>query len=482
MARNTHLEVKDLSLDLKNFRTVPQPDEESAIKAMILIKEDKFVAIMESIIEDGYLETENIIVLEAGDDYIVKEGNRRIAALKLIHGIYDIADFGLPSTTIEKVSSLDAQWKTTNEKVPCSIFASKEADKVDRIVALAHGKGEKASRDDWNSVARARHNRDVNSASEPALDILESYLNKGRNITEEQKEKWAGDYPLSVLDAALGKIFPRLQYQNTTQLSQAYPKIKYQQEFDSILKGIGEGSIKFPIIRGAGDFPTNFGIPTIAPPASSGASGASGGTGSAGSSGGSSGPSVGGVPNTNVGGGANPKASGAPNSQTSGGVKKPKAHAINDPANIKKLLKAFNPRGANRAKVVTLRNEIILLKCIDTPTAFCLLLRSLFELSAKAYCVDHGIAQTKVQTNGTRKDKTLAELLREISKHLISNMTDQGLIKQLHSATTEITKKDGMLSVTSMNQIVHSPSFSVAPSEIPILFSNMYPLLEAMNK
>jgi len=55
------------------------------------------------------------------------------------------------------------------------------------------------------------------------------------------------------------------------------------------------------------------------------------------------------------------------------------------------------------------------------------------------------------------------------------------MVKTLHGAMTEIGKSDGILSVTSMNQLVHNPSFSVLSGDICTLFGNIYPLLEAMN-
>ncbi len=79
------IQIDKLSLDLKNFRTTPQKNEEDAIRAMISIKPDRFFAVMESIIENGYLITENLIVLKDGAILIVKEGNRRVAILKLRH-------------------------------------------------------------------------------------------------------------------------------------------------------------------------------------------------------------------------------------------------------------------------------------------------------------------------------------------------------------------------------------------------------------
>jgi len=249
MPTTSQIEVSKLKLDLKNFRTVPQKKESDAIKAMISIKPDRFFAVMESIIQDGYLPTENIIVLNNGTDNIVKEGNRRIAALKLIHGHYKLSDFGLPASIIENINKLDTTWKTENLEVPCTVFTLEEEDKVDKVVTLAHGKGEKASRDPWNSVARARHNRDVKGGSENGLDLLEKYLKKGNNLNGQQKDRWGGEYPLTVLDEALRKSFSRLGFTSVAELVKKYPQIPQLEELESILLDIGLEQIKFETLR-----------------------------------------------------------------------------------------------------------------------------------------------------------------------------------------------------------------------------------------
>src|SRR6185312_9737459 len=239
MPTTSQLEIEKLSIDLKNFRTTPQKKESDAVKAMISIKPDRFFAIMESIIEDGYLPTESIILLKDGTKLIVKEGNRRIEALKLIHGHFRINDYGIPTSIIDKIKALGPVWKKDNAKVPCTIFNSSEADKADRVVTLAHGKGEKASRDPWNSVARARHNRDVKSASEPALDILEKYLKAGQNLTGQQKERWGGDYPLTVLNEAISKIYSRFEVVSSAELAKKYPKINFLSGLEEMIRDIG---------------------------------------------------------------------------------------------------------------------------------------------------------------------------------------------------------------------------------------------------
>jgi len=56
------------------------------------------------------------------------------------------------------------------------------------------------------------------------------------------------------------------------------------------------------------------------------------------------------------------------------------------------------------------------------------------------------------------------------------------MVKALHGAMAELGKQDGFLSVTSMNQLVHNPRFTVDQNHISTLFSNIFPLLEEMNK
>lgn len=485
MATIAQIDVSKLSLDLKNFRTVPQKNEKDAIKAMISIKAERFFAVLESIISDGYLLTENIILLQDGEKYIVKEGNRRVAALKLIHGLHKIAYFNLPTSIAENIKKLDATWKKENTKVPCTIFSAKEIDKVDRVVSLAHGKGEKASRDPWNSVARARHNRDINKIAEPSLDLLEKYLKKGNNINNQQKERWGGEYPLTILDEVLRKIYARLSLTNAAEIAKKYPQIGKRDEIENILRDIGLELITFATVRQP-NFAEAYGIPPL--PENSGNSGTSSSTPANNTASNTQAGSASGTTSSDANPSQNSGSTGSNNGSTSStssnsGGSQPtatntrKAHSINDPKYVASLLRKFNPRGNNRQKVVTLRDEIKKLKIEQNPIAFCFLLRSMFEISSKAYCLDHSISTTK---SGGR-EKTLVELLRSATDHLTNGNTNTAKIKVLHGAMTEISKSDGILSVTSMNQLVHNPSFSVVSSDICAIFSNVYPLLEEMN-
>jgi len=480
MPDNKKLKVSELSLDLNNYRTVPQKSEEDAINAMITIKPEKFYAIIESIIENGYLLTENLIILQDGK-YIVKEGNRRTAALKLIHGFHDKNSFNLPNSLKQKIESLGEAWKSENMIIPCYIFSLEEKEAANKIISLTHAKGEKAARDPWSSVARARQNRDEKKASEPVLDLLEKYIEQGQNLTNQQKERWSGDYHLTVLEEALRTITPRLGFNSISELVQQYPNTESRTTIEDVIRAIGLEEFGFKEIRDKhSDFAAKYGVPKKTPNLDSPSKSAPNNSSALNqkqalseSSSKKTSPKEASKPSFSFEE-LDEKAKTTPQKQPS--KKKPKAHPVHDQKAVNQTLRKFTPLGSNRQKLVALRDELKRLKIKDNPHAFCFVLRSMFEISAKIYCEENSIP-----TEGQRGSKTLSQLLSAVTTHLTENSTNQGMVKTLHGANTELSKREGLLSVTSMNQLVHSTTFSIAPHDICTLFNNVYPLLEAMN-
>ncbi len=460
MPTTRHVAVKDLKLDLMNFRTVKQKNDTEAIHALISIHPDWFWSLTESLVDDGYHPTENIIVLEGGEDghdLIVKEGNRRISALKLIHGYVKRIQFGVPSHLESKIASLSEEWKSANNSVPCAVYVPSEADIVDKVVTLTHGKAEQAGRDKWNAVARARHNRDMSNASEPALDLLEKYTKNGENLTSQQAERWAGDYPLAVLQEAVKRLPSRFGVASSRVLADQYPtEIPNKAILENILRDIGVGTLDFVTIRDKStDFATtNSGLNSTLATENS---------------------------NEAAGGSTNDN---APDEAVSAGSapKKTKAVSSDDPRAVRRALRKFQPRGDNREKLVTLLIEARKLKITDHPHSFCFLLRSMFEISAKAYCNDYAANGGPAATKADGNDRPLVDILRDITQQLTRSNKDKNMVKMLHGAMTELGKKEGILSVTSMNQLIHNPKISVNETHVSSLFGNIFPLLEAMNR
>ena len=477
--------VKRLKLDLENYRTIKQKDEKHAVEAIIAINPDWYWALAESILDSGYLPTENILVLKgvgARPALVVKEGNRRVSILKLLLGVIPLDGLAVPQSVAERIAGLTPEWKKINSHIPCVIYEPSEADVVNRIRSLTHGKGEKAGRDKWTAVAKARHNRDENGASEPALDLLEKYLVGGKNLSPQQAQRWAGNYRLTVLEEVMKRVAARVGAVSAPELSRIYPNIQNKTQFDNIIYDIGQEVLGFEGIR-KGDVASDYGMPP--PPAASGST-----TNSANAAGGGAGAAPPGVngqgagassTTSQAGGGAAGSAAAGSAAASSGGTSAIKVAAvpIHDEKHVKRILRKFSPKGPNREKVASLLKEIKNLTLTKNPMAFCFLLRSLFEISAKAYCTDHSAAGLSATKNGV--DKKLVDVLREVTRHLTQNSSNLVMVRQLHGALTEIAKQDGILSVTSMNQLVHNPRFAHQPSDIAILFGNVFPLLDAMN-
>jgi hypothetical protein len=449
MAKLENKQVDLLSLDLSNYRTVHQKSELSSINAMIAVSSDWFWSLMESIIEDGYYPTDNIIVLETDKGLIVKEGNRRIASLKIILGY--IKGVEVPENIRNKIMKINDVWKKKNNKIPCAIYQKTEIETVKRLVSLVHAKGEKAGREKWTAVARARYDRDEKNMKELGLDLLEKYLINGKNLTTTQKELWGGDYPITVLDELLSKLYPYLGYESPEKLLQEYPQ-KNQTIIEKILYDIGIKILGFSEIRNKPFWGINYGLDKKEPQSPD-------------------------VPN-------NPDTSGNSNTRDvlnklTTKIKKP-AYALTDVKSVTKKLKELKPVGNNREKVVSLLSEIRNLKIITHPFSFCFLLRSMIEISAKEYCKDNkkkGLSYKK--SDG--KDKELLNLLRDIVNFLTPDKKDIDRIKLFHGVMTELSKKDGILSVASLNQLIHNSNFSIQSTDICLLFHNIYPLLVEMN-
>jgi hypothetical protein len=105
----------------------------------------------------------------------------------------------------------------------------------------------------------------------------------------------------------------------------------------------------------------------------------------------------------------------------------------------------------------------------------------MFEISAKAYCADHAGSGGPSATEPNGYDRNLVDVLKDVAEHLIKTSSDKGIQKRLHGAKTELAKSEGILSVTSLNQLIHSPTFSASPSDISTVFNNVFPFLLAMN-
>lgn len=476
MRKIRQISVRRLKLDLKNYRTTPQKTEVSLIRAMIATNTDRFNDLVESIIDKGFFHFENIIVLQTeGGKLIVREGNRRIAALKLILGYHKLSSFEIKKSLLEKIEKLSDAWKNENKNVPCIIFQNSEEDQVDLAVDLIHGKGGGPSRLKWESVARARHSKYAKGIAQPELDLLEKYLRFGKNHTKNEAARWASDYYLTVLEEAARIFCSRTGYASIQDLVEKYPQIEYADILEKIIRDVGNEIISFPVLRDKEkDFGDSYGLPKNSDDLGK--------------------PNVASIDNFASAESTNaqrnlPRIDSNIKIESSVKVEsvrpnssKSRAYPEDDPKSVGVKLKEFKPRGQNRSKVATLHKELMSIELQKTPLAFCFVLRSIFEVSAVIFCNEHSINQFEPGRDGKNgRPKLLKNLLGEVVDYLVAKFPDKDMAKILHGAKNEIQNEERLLSVTTMNNLVHNPNFSIAPRDVCVVFHRILPLLIAMN-
>lgn len=146
-ARSELLQVQRLHFDRNNPRFPPNVAQ-GPIPDLLqrFVRDERLLEVIESIGNHGFFPGEPLLVVPDGDDdYRVVEGNRRLAALKLLVGELDS-----PSgrTSIQEAV---AAAKYRPSKVPCLVFD--DENEILRYLGFRHITGIKA----WSALQKARY-------------------------------------------------------------------------------------------------------------------------------------------------------------------------------------------------------------------------------------------------------------------------------------------------------------------------------------
>ena len=144
----TSIKVADLGFDPHNPRFSPEiaggPEGELVER---FIRDERLLEILNSIADQGYFAGEPLLVVQVRgtERFHVIEGNRRLAALKLLNGLVNVP---------EGRSSIEAAVEQARNKpleVPCLVFSNEDA--ILRYLGFRHITGIKS----WSSLQKARY-------------------------------------------------------------------------------------------------------------------------------------------------------------------------------------------------------------------------------------------------------------------------------------------------------------------------------------
>ena len=161
----TEADVEDLLLDLENPRTGTVDGQAEALEAVIRLNSQHFRNMMRSVKENDLDPGDSFYVIadEQDESFVVVDGNRRLAALKVL-GNPDLLDgTKLGDTTKKRLREAASEYVPV-EPISCVIFETRE-DANDWI-ERRHGKGlEGEGRIAWGTLESERFKRTAPSST-----------------------------------------------------------------------------------------------------------------------------------------------------------------------------------------------------------------------------------------------------------------------------------------------------------------------------
>lgn len=172
MSRRLTISLSNLYLDLQNPRYEQQQSQNEALNTIAGEQKGKLLVLLKDILENGLNPSDIPIVMPdptKGNGYVVLEGNRRIAALKLFKKPRILANV----TIRQRYSKLHDEYKNKNIKsVECLIVNSREEANL-WIERKHEGEMSGAGTVRWNSVQASRFRASKSGKDTKVLQLID---------------------------------------------------------------------------------------------------------------------------------------------------------------------------------------------------------------------------------------------------------------------------------------------------------------------
>ena len=161
------------------------------------VRDERLLEVVNSIADQGYFAGEPLLVVwqKETDRYIVVEGNRRLAALKLLSGLLDVP----PGRSSIEDACASAKHRPT--EVPCLVFANE--DLILRYLGFRHITGIKS----WGSLQKARYIKKLRDRFYADIPAAEQRVALAREIGSRADYVGAVLAALNLYDRAEGQNF-----------------------------------------------------------------------------------------------------------------------------------------------------------------------------------------------------------------------------------------------------------------------------------
>lgn len=185
-----HLKIGSILLDQSNPRIDPVTSQREALQEVLDDQEEKLANLAEDIAEIGLSPTDNLLVMRSTtsqDKFIALEGNRRIAALKILQNPQVLTGLNVSNGLKRRFQNAAEEFRTEDVE-PISCFEVANRDDANVWIQRRHiGEDEGRGIVNWNAQSAARFR-----GGEPALQALE-FVREHGELTPDHLRCWAAD-------------------------------------------------------------------------------------------------------------------------------------------------------------------------------------------------------------------------------------------------------------------------------------------------
>ena len=239
MPTRLDIDVKNLILDQRNRRIVKQSSQGGCLTAIYNSNRRQFILLVKNILDKGFLGGEAILVSrENNGAFIVREGNRRVSALKLLCGFREFVGKDIPDELSRLRKEVSKEWKRKNRKINCLVFDHTTDDEqlLKEEIDNRH-LSNSVGRVPWPSVHKAREEKARYGTKNLALELLEKFFSYNDGLDEQ----WSPFFNLTVLEDFMPHLVLHLCYASKDDLVADYPNEDNRHCIDKLLHRIYGG-------------------------------------------------------------------------------------------------------------------------------------------------------------------------------------------------------------------------------------------------
>lgn len=442
------LKVDSLLLDTGNPRIAAASDQRDALTKVISDQGSKLVTLAESIAQDGLSPSERFIVMPAprrAGKYIVLEGNRRLAALKMLYNPAVLGDLPVSAAYRRRIEKIAQGFGARSVgHVDCYVVPDRAA--ATHWIQQKHtGENEGRGIVAWSGVARGRFR-----GQHPALQALDFALERG-SFSDQERATIAQRFPITTLERLLGTPSVRAQLGfeiSTGRLMTQLPDDEALKPLQKIIKDLSAGTVNVTKLKNKSQqeaYVKSLGknLPDLS--------------------------KLGGQPREILSG-ANDAA------PPSSGSARPRSRPT---APRKVLIPKQAALHVTVEKVAEILKELQTLKLEQAPHAISVLFRVFLEISVDHYISTNNIpANAPTQNNGNVK-KSLKTKIEESINHMISVGVDRNSLDGIRQGKDN---KQSPLFIDTLNNYVHNRFFSPSERELRIAWDNSAPFFQTIWK